>query len=316
MNQSALLILLESVLGKGKPTSKGNYSFFCPFCPIKHHKRKLEIQLSTDEKGNNPYKCWICEEKGQKITTLLKKLKFPQDKISEAKLLTKTGIKKETKVLEVLSLPKEFISLQDIDEINNHHDKILAKHALKFISNRKVSEYDILKYNIGFCPNGKYEGRIIIPSYDEVGNLNYFTARSFKDDFEKYKNPPVSAKDIIGLELNINWNLPILLVEGIFDAIKFKRNTIPLFGKVIHNKLLSKLVQSQTKKIYICLDKDALKDAIIHCEKLISYGKEVHLIEIDDKDFSESENFKILNVLEESSPLTYKDLIYKKLEVI
>ncbi len=39
---------------------------------------------------------------------------------------------------------------------------------------------DIIKYNIGFCNEGPYGGRVIIPSYDDNGKLNYFIARDYK----------------------------------------------------------------------------------------------------------------------------------------
>jgi hypothetical protein len=51
MENAALLILLESILGKGQKTSKGNYSFKCPFCS--HHKNKMEINSITTAKKEN-----------------------------------------------------------------------------------------------------------------------------------------------------------------------------------------------------------------------------------------------------------------------
>ena len=38
---------------------------------------------------------------------------------------------------------------------------------------------DILKHNIGYCDEGKYSNRIIIPSYDSDGQLNFFVGRDF-----------------------------------------------------------------------------------------------------------------------------------------
>ena len=72
MENLVLLNLLESVLGKSKPTSKGNHSFHCPFC--NHHKPKLEINLQTNEKKENPWHCWVCNTKGKTIKTLFNKL--------------------------------------------------------------------------------------------------------------------------------------------------------------------------------------------------------------------------------------------------
>ena len=84
---------------------------------------------------------------------------------------------------------------------------------------------------------------IIIPTYDEDGILNYFTARSFeKEPYVKYRNPSVS-RDIIPNEHLINWRLPIIICEGLFDAIAIKRNAIPLLGKNLQHNLLMKIVK-------------------------------------------------------------------------
>ncbi len=125
------------------------------------------------------------------------------------------------------------------------------------------------------------------------GSLNYFTARNFdKNSPIKYKNPDVT-RDIIGLEHFINWNVPIILCEGMFDAIAIKRNSIPLLGKTIQKSLMKKLINSTVQKIYIALDKDAIKQALTFCEELLNEGKEVYLVELQDKDPSEMgfENF-------------------------
>ena len=61
------------------------------------------------------------------------------------------------------------------------------------------------------------------------------------------KNPQVS-KDIVGFELHINWNYPVCLVEGAFDAIAIKRNAIPLFGKTIPDQLKHRIIENKTDK--------------------------------------------------------------------
>ncbi len=187
--------------------------------------------------------------------------------------------------------------------------RIEAKHALKFLKKRGITQNDIIKYNIGFCKEGKYEYRVIIPSYDSLGKLNYFIARDYKEpSLRKYKNPPASAKDVIGWELYINWDAPIILVEGIFDALTIKRNVIPLFGKVLHDKLMKKLVESSVNRIYIALDADARKDALKQAEQLMSYGKEVYLVEMEGKDANEIGFEQFLNTIEQTKPLNLQSL--------
>jgi DNA primase len=191
----------------------------------------------------------------------------------------------------------------------------MAKHALYYLKNRSMTKEDIIKYNIGYCEFGIYSNMIIIPSYDENGNLNYFTARNFnKNSTIKYKNPDVS-RDIIGLELFINWNTPITLCEGMFDAIAIKRNVIPLLGKNIQSCLMKKLITSSVKKIYIALDKDAIKQALNFCESLMNEGKEVYLVDLNEKDPSDMgfTNFTLL--IQNTLPLTFSNLLEKKLQL-
>ena len=311
MENAALLILLESVLGQGQKTSRGNYSFKCPFCI--HHKNKLEINCITNAKSENQWHCWVCEAKGKTIRSLLKNMKAPSNKIAELNMIIAPG-KEYTHVSTLLELPKEFISLSDINGLDKMKT-LEFKRAIKFLKKRGITQDDIVKYNIGFCYEGLYKDRVIIPSYDEHGIVNYFIARAFIDNIQKYKNPPTDAKSAIGWELYINWDAPIILVEGMFDALTIKRNVIPLFGKIIHEKLMKKLVRSSVNRIYIALDPDAIKNAFKYAEQLMAYGKEVFLVELDGKDANEIGFERFLNIIENTEPLNFQSLLAKKLQL-
>lgn len=311
MENTALIYLLDSILGTGKSTSKGNRAYHCPEC--KHHKLKLEINLDETSSNFQSYQCWVCGFKGKKLTTLFKKIEVDFDKINQLKLLVKSVPKNfEGKIVATkkVTLPKEFISLI------NPPNSLTAKHALHYLKTRNITKEDIIKYNIGYCEFGNYSNMIIIPSYNSEGNLNYFTSRNFnKNSPIKYKNPDVS-RDIIGLELFINWNTPITLCEGMFDAITIKRNAIPLLGKTIQNSLMKKIINSSVQKIYIALDKDAIKQALNFCETLMNEGKEVYLVDIEDKDPSDMGFVKFTNLIQNTFPLTFSNLLEKKLQII
>ena len=109
---------------------------------------------------------------------------------------------------------------------------------------------EVLRYRIGFCQGGLYDNRIIIPSYDSDGKLNYFVGRDIDNSKLKYKNPPVS-KDVIGFELFINWDLPIVLCEGVFDGTCNQENN-NLFVNYT-KKLLKKIIENGVSKITIVL---------------------------------------------------------------
>ena len=73
MVNELLVNLVNSVLGTGKRTARGNQSYHCPFC--NHAKPKLEVNFSENKKGYNPWHCWVCDKKGTRISTLFKQIK-------------------------------------------------------------------------------------------------------------------------------------------------------------------------------------------------------------------------------------------------
>lgn len=306
MVNQLLVTLMNSVLGTGKPTARGNYAYTCPKC--NHHKPKLEICLDENSVDYQKFGCWVCKFKGKKLVNLFKTIDAPSDKILELKSIVKTANPSEQKEHDVkVQLPEEYQSV-----LNN--SSFAAKRALTYLKSRGLTEDDIIKYNIGYCETGKYADMVIIPSYDESGSLNYFVGRSYIPKSNRKLNPDVS-RNIVPFEILINWNSPIILCEGMFDAISIKRNAIPLLGKNIQSKLMSKIVSSTVKKVYIALDKDAIKQALDFCEQLINEGKTVHLIELEDKDPNEMGFKSFIKLLYNSSPLTYSGLLEKKLQL-
>ena len=301
---TTLLNLLESIFGKSK-LFRGDESYHrCPFCH--HHKKKLAINLS-----NYAWHCWVCDAKGKTLYSLFKKNNCSKEQIDELNSITgKKVYKKKTDDSEekIVELPKEFLPMW------RKSKNLDYRRALMFLTKRGLTPKDILKYNIGYCSEGLYEGRVIVPSYDKEGKLNYFVGRSFYNESFKYKNPPIS-KDIIGFELFINWNYPIVIVEGVFDAMSVKRNAIPIFGKTIPKSLKREIVKQRVKDIYISLDRDARTDAIKLTEELMREGINVYFIDLPDKDPSELGFEKFTNMMMLVEPLKFSNLMQLKLGI-
>jgi DNA primase len=305
-----LVILLEKVLGSGKPTSGTNYSFFSPFCS--HYKPKLEINLETVN-GKNPWHCWISNEKGKTIYSLFKKLNVDKtlfDELNTIIEISKRFIPSEKKD-KVVELPSSFIQLSFLTKDLLKTPAI--KHSLIYLKNRGINSVDIRRYNIGVCTEGEYANMVVVPSYDANGNLNYFVARSiFPDSYIKYKNPNVS-KNIIPFDLYINWDLPIILTEGVFDAISIKFNAIPLLGKTISPHLKEKIITNRVSKIYIALDSDALKDSLRMIKYFLNQGISVNYINLNGKDPNEVGHASFINALKNSEPCSFDSLIKMEL---
>lgn len=307
-NESLIIGLLESVLGKSKAFPKtGDYGFYCPIC--NHKNPKLIVNAKTGK-----YNCFTCHPatKGKSPVSLLKKIGASNETVVEMKGYLGEFVKKEDKIVSSVSIPKEFISV--LDESDNSLEK---RQAVSYLKSRGINECDILKYNIGYCKTGKYKNKIIVPSYNSRGIINYFIARSFeKNAFKKIDAPSCNKTEIIGLENTINWSVPVILCEGVFDAISIKRNAIPLFGKTIPKSVMMKLVQSQVKTVYLALDNDAIRESLDYAQQLLDLGKEVYLIELGGKDPSELGFEKITQLLHNSKPLSFSDLLFKKLQLV
>jgi len=276
-----LVDLLREVLGDEHLhyESKGQISFDCPECDDDRHKGNLEINYFS-----HVYKCWSCGDTEGTHGPL-------------GKLFDKYGNKSQKKVYKVLQpeefkpkevrkeklrLPNEFKLFKDVSESHP-----IRRQAYTYMANRGITNEIIEKYKIGFCSNGEFGGRVIVPSYTESGVLNYFIARSWIPNTRaKYKNPEAEKDKIIFNESLINWNQDIFLVEGVFDGF-FLPNSIAMLGKHMSEKLFDTIYQRAMGNVIIALDGDAWYNAVKLYHELNGgglYGKIKILKLPEDKD--------------------------------
>jgi DNA primase len=306
MENLILLNTLESILGPSHRKSKENYAFHCPFC--NHIKPKLEVSLVTNEKGENPFACWVCNTRGRTIKSLLIQLKVSPSVIEDTVRCIKANFSKEIIIDIGIHLPKEFEYISD-------NLTIEFSRVKKYLHTRGLTNEDFIKYQIGYCRSGVYSNRVIIPSYDSNGILNFFVSRLAGDlPGVPYKNPATN-RDIIMFESMINWGVPVILCEGVFDAIAIKRNAIPILGKTVSKKLYEKLAYAETKDVYIALDNDAIKGALKIAENLIGLGKNVYIVDMKEKDPNTVGFLNFTTAFNEAQLLTFEKLLNYKLSV-
>jgi len=256
--------LLENMLGNYKMHNdhKGQISFDCPVCS--HEIKGLD---EGDGKGNleinykiGVYKCWSCGETHETHGSLHKLIKRygTKKQLQFYELIRPEDVDQRHKITKIAKLPNEFLSFSTAStglKLTHYY-----RQAYAYIKKRNITDDMLKKHNIGFAYDGLFANRIIIPSYDINGKLNYFIARSYLQKSKmKYKNPDVQKEIIIFNEQLIDWNRTIYLVEGAFDSI-FVDNSIAMLGKVMGEFLYSKLY-STAKEIVIVLDGDAWEDA-------------------------------------------------------
>ena len=252
------------------------YLYRCPYC--NHHKRKFSVNFER-----NVYKCWICDAHGRNIRRAIRRFgSFTQlkewDKLNGIVDFSseKFELFKELPVEppQRIELPQEFKTLTG---------KITPAdlRAFSYLQNRGLDKNHILRYKIGYCSEGDFNGRIIIPSFDDSGYVNYFIARSFNDHWMRYKNPNAS-RNIIFNELNIDWDSDVVLVEGVFDAI-FAGNAVALLGSTLReeSRLFQHIIKNDSS-VFIALDPDAEKKAMKIARTLLKYDVEVWKVDIPE----------------------------------
>lgn len=257
--------LLEGFLGESHESHEFQLKFNCPRCAEENtntpdNKYNLEINLANDNPkygSDKIFNCWKCNYKSGSLDKIIREYGSKQDYTyykdnSLDNLLFEKPINKK---FRTIYLPKEYVAFKDFDLKNSHHLKAYDY----LINKRKISVNTINYFNIGACFNGYYKNRIIIPSYDKDGEINSFIGRIFIDEKPTYLGPSVDKDNIIYNEKNINWNLPVFLVEGWFDLFALPINTIPLNGKKILSKLFLKIKEYKPPLILL-FDPDAYND--------------------------------------------------------
>lgn len=253
--------LLEEILGEPKKIyeSKLQYAFDCPVCSeekgLDHGDGKGNLEISLEKEL---YNCWACGEVNGTKGSLDKFFRIFGNKEQKKlyKLLKPKELNPQKKFYERLRLPEGFILIKDINKKYPPH-----LQGLNYLRSRGITDDIIEKYSIGLSTTGKHANRIIVPSYNQNKELNYFIARAWGRTKNKYMNPEAEKDKIIFNEYLVNWEEDIFLVEGVFDSF-FLNNSIPMLGKHISKLLFETIYQKAKKFMIICLDGDASADAI------------------------------------------------------
>ena len=252
----ALVELLEDVLGDHglHYPNRGQISFNCPVCDDDRNKHNLEVNYI-----DNVFKCWSCgdsEGTHGPLGKLFDKYGNKKQKKLYQVLKPETVVKRE-KPKKQLKLPEGFTLFKDSSPVYP-----VRRAAINYLHNRGITDLMIEKYQIGFCDKGDHAGRIVIPSYNSNGELNYYIARSWNPmSRAKYRTPEVEKDKIIFWENLIDWNKDIYLVEGAFDGL-FVENSIPMLGKHMSELLFNTIYKKAKGDVIICLDADAWQNAV------------------------------------------------------
>lgn len=259
---SLVVDILEGFLGDTRKhnDATGQIAFDCPACgedkglPNGDGKGNLEINYN---KG--VYKCWACYETNNMHGSIPKLIRrYGDTDLLKNFLLIKPQFnyeKDEDAEAGPVDLPEGFATLTP-----NNGGLWKYRDALSYLKFRGITEEMIVEHGIGWTTVGEYANRIIIPSYNAEGQVNYFVGRTFQKWAKpKYLNPDAEKQLIIFNEKLINWDSTIYLVEGTTDHVCIP-NSIPLLGKYISDLLFWMLQTKANAKVVLVMDGDAWED--------------------------------------------------------
>jgi DNA primase len=249
--------IMSEFLGEPKKVyeNRSQILWDCPVCDDGRNKGNLEVNVEK-----SVYHCWSCGETEGTHGTVGKLF----DKFGNRKLKKLYNILRPDETEKVVKKKKPKVVLPDNFTLfkDSHPVYPVRKQAYNYLKSRGINDETIERFGIGFCDKGSHMGRIVIPSYNKKGELNYYVGRSWDvNSRAKYRNPEAEKDQIIFWENLIDWNKDIYLVEGAFDGM-FLDNPVVMLGKHMSELLFETIYNNAKADVIICLDGDAWTNAV------------------------------------------------------
>lgn len=280
MDSRKKLQAISARLGQPKQTApkKGEYGFLCPGKPgaggcssAPQGKIRLWVNPDRDE-----FHCWHCGYGGKSLAPLMVR--------GSAEHREYLGERHDIAVRAQPVLPP-CNSLPDGFTPFGRRETYHEAPYLSYLRGRGVSERTMALYRMGYVDDGPLAGRVVIPSFDQTGAINFWSARSIHpvEKVHAYRLPK-ATKNIVSNAHMVDWSKPVYIVEGIFDEIAIGPQAIALYGKFMNSQLAVALVTNRPPVTYVCLDNDARGDAEDIVERLLGYDLPCALVDLADKD--------------------------------
>lgn len=236
----------------------------CPLCPYATGKRDITGALHFHKMGGW-FRCHRCGFRGRH-----------PDFGDDAPAGARPAFPASTPGARVL--PPEALPL----------DPSAAVHqpALEYLLGRGMDAEDIADKGLRVCTSGPYAGRIIVPVY-EGGRLVTFVARTWRKKAPgviTYRLPdwPRPGAFFQGDALSVDTTGPIIVVEGVFDALHLGGSAIAALNVPLGEEQVRRLIGAK-RPVVIALDGDAWERGEILAMRLQLEGRRAGYIRLPPK---------------------------------
>jgi hypothetical protein len=225
-------------------------------------KKRFHLDFND---GNPIYHCFNCSESGSflQLYSQLKGLSISQAKkdlykFNPDNLIQQLSRRKISKVIKEIEHTDHSYIIEDCVSEDRVIDSIVYKSWVNILSEFRKSRYIPEQYDLFLAYKGNYKGRIIVPIYDEDGNMIYFQARKVPNTNvqPKYKNPTLKKGDIIFNKHLFKRDKSIIVTEGLIDAKMIGDQGTSCLGSEITNDFIKRLYSMTDENVVIAFDND------------------------------------------------------------
>ena len=310
LERSRKVKLLQEAFGPGDlESSEKNIHLCCPSCnESRKEKKKLCVLLESGW-----YNCWVCNFSGKNITSLF--YKYAPKYVSQCAEIF--GVEKKRKQVNeeeqqmLVELPDDIKLV-----IENLHDPD-TRDIARYLKSRGMTALDMYRWRV--CSSSRFDLRrkAIFPSFDSTGKLNYYVARAIDETKFKYNNAKVPKSKVIFNELDLVWTEPVILVEGVFDAVKCPDNTAVALGSTLpKSSELFKKLHANKSTVIVAFDADAEDKSHAVCRTLSGAGCRVFKVSIAGDDLGSRSKEEAKKVLSTAKPWSTIEILSNKISKI
>lgn len=239
----------------------GECTFCCPFCPPSKHdgKRKLSVNFTK-----NLYHCWRCGASGRASELLhqysnidnkeLNNYAFKDfDKTTKLRFHNSNSKARETSDIKTEIFAYDNITLKILENA--------LPNAHAYLNNRGITDEEIKYYDIRVGLYA-YKDRILIPTFDDYGNVTYFVARDYvgKSPMKYFNAKDTNKSEHVWNLDKVKENDIVIITEGCFSGISANRvpgmTAVCTFGKAFSDEQVRAIVKHKPKEIILSLDGD------------------------------------------------------------
>jgi hypothetical protein len=205
--------------------------------------------------------------------------------------------------LQSVVLPAEFRLLSD------GGTSVIGRRAQAYMVGRGFFLSRLYELGFGYCPDGPYAGRVIIPFY-EFGKLVYWQARDFTghvDPKDKIKNPTGGEHGKSDVLFNYDGvrELPrVVLTESWGSSLATGRQAFAINGKSMSEVQLHKILAMKADTIIILLDAGTWMESWIIAKRVAEHGRNVCVCDLPSGDPNEVLRHVLIQSIQRAQPYT------------